>query len=227
MSNFRGDNVRRTYTQQVLSGWSGVNQSGDTNSDSTKTVTSSAEPPLEFWQQGEYLLLIPIIIKPAGVSDNEHKYQVRIANDLDLSLAAHKPKSKRIARQIFSLAKEKSKDKNWLSVVYGISDTERRHSLSYPDDTPVAEGIAHVYSRVLGHITRTIQLLVHHTDNWSELQKAIENERQRYSEAPTSENLGEYSSTGRGKKVRTKVLPQRKTETSTGVDEAHRKVLGE
>lgn len=217
--------VRRYYVQSALSGFGIEAKQEDKSSDSGKTSAAKEVSPF-FWQQKEYIVYVPVIIKQTDVSDGKYKYEIRIALDVDVPISPHKPKSKSLTGQVFNLAQETKRDNGRIHLVYGIPD-KRGDTLPPTIVDTMDKAIAHVYGRVLGYVARAIECTLHFSGKGQELQTSSDDNGKRASISPTSENLGTDKKSRRSGSIRGKVHAEEEAKTPPILDEKNGSLLGE
>lgn len=215
-------NVGRIYRQQVLSGYEHIIQPQDTdgNSPSNEQRREEKVKP-SFWQQKSYQVSFSVIIEKVGDSGDQHNYRIHLNGDSDISLSPISIRSKKVSQSPYTIHQPQAKKGIKIPLVYGIHKSGVR-SLSYPDGYSIPEGIAHVYSFLLGQLDRAIECTLQQQEN----QAGNDDSGQRAKGTQSPENLGEHQAEGWSEKVLPEIRNETVPEKDTMVDGTPWKILG-
>lgn len=218
------DNAGQRYYQQILSDWGNSPQPGNKDNDSIEVFSEGEPAAANFWEQREFILLVPVKFTAVGVSGNEHGYKVQIPTNVDVSILPSGKGSKGSVKSSVNLPATSRQDKSSISLVYGISN-QGRNSLSHFPIGALPANIAYIASRVLVLLHRAIELRLQSIEGKSGTTRTNDS---GVSVSPTQaqENVGKHQEAGRGDALRPKVLPENTTEVTPAMDEVHRKMVG-
>lgn len=215
-------NVRRLYTQQVLSGFKHLIQPADQDGDSPQNEQRGAEKlPQEFWKQKNYQISISVIIEDVSTDSNEHQYKISINDDADILISPVSRVRQKTPKQVVTIHQETNSQTRKVPMVYGIHEGGIS-SLSYPIGYSIGRGITEFYSFLLGQIDRAIERVVLEQKN--ETGNDDTGKREKSPQSP--KDLGDDTETRRSSKVRNKIRNENKPKNRSSVDEANGKILG-
>lgn len=218
------DNVGQRYYQQILSDWGSSAQPGNTNNDSIEVFPEGQAVASDFWEQTEYILLVPVKFKPVSVSGDEYKYQVSIPTNLDVSIVSPGKGGKGSPKLGISIPATSRQDKSAISLVYGIS-SKGRNSFSHSPKHSLPANVAYIAGRILGLLHRAIELRLQSTYGQSG-KTGADDPDVGTSSTQAEENLGKHQEARRGDALRSKVLPENQAEVTPPMDEVHREMVG-
>lgn len=221
MKGKRKFNAKRQYRQLVISGFESVVEHGDGNGNSAKSIQPKQEDT-DISGKGSYLLFIPVVIKQVGVSDYQYDIEISFNDDINLPVSAYSKSGKKAIEPSITIPRPKGEKRTSIRMVYGVHSTGK-YSLSHPSGRSIPEGIASVYSEVLGAIDRACQRAILSPKQ----QAGNENARERDKGTRSPESLGTDKKSGRGKKVHSQVLPETLPKESSRMDELNRTILGD
>ena len=217
------NDARQLYTQAVLSGWGDKLQQGKEGSDNTQGKDKTyGETPDKFWQQGQYIAFIPVVIKQVAFSDDGYQFDIQLALDVDIPVRLYRNRSEKMSQFVTYLPAEKTRD-NSPKIRVGTRISENGlDTLSLTDEHKMGQAIAHVFSRVMGAVNRAARCLVYE----SEGQKNKINEGSGNVSTPTSKAMGGHKKKRRGSKVYGEVLPKDTPKESPDMAELDGEILG-
>lgn len=202
------NNARRFYSQLLLPGYSDIVQSGNQNSDS-EAHSKEKGRSLENWEQEQYTILVPIIVKQVSVSSSQYEYQVCINANPDLPVIPHNRAGKKATEQSFTIPGKKGRKKTQVSMVYGISE-EGKGTFSRPIGLNPLTGITDIFVAVLGEIDRAIERRVCYIKGQEDNQMGSDT-----SSTQPQTDVGSNQEGRRSKTLRTKVRAKDKAEESS------------
>lgn len=213
-------NVRRLYTQQVLSGYEHFVQPRNENGNSEKVERSSAVEKIERGK-GSYIVYVPVIINAAGDDSNKHEYQISINDNSNVAISAYSQRSKKATGQVHNLPKEKGGKVSKISMVYGISENGIG-TLSPINERQVLRDVASIYSWLLVQVGRAIQCTILQPEN----EKTNDDTGKRVQGTQAQEIVRDDKKGRRRKKVLSQVLPENSSKETAVLVETDRQILG-
>lgn len=215
-------NVRRLYTQQVLSGFKHLVQSSNESGNSTQNEQGGAqELPQEFWKQKSYQVSFTVIIEQTSPDSNQHEYKISLNDDADILIAPTSKSGKKSPKQAYTISQETNAQTRKIPMVYGIQP-QGIDSLSYPIGYSIGRGITEFYSFLLGQLDRTVERIILEQEN----QKRDDDTGKRDKSSQPQESLGDDKKTRRSGKIRHKIRNENKPKNRPSVDETNRPLLG-
>jgi hypothetical protein len=209
-------NARRIYRQQVLSGFERVVQPANANSGSEANGKRD-ETPQDITGKKYYQVLIPVIIEEISSSDLEHNIKLHFNADADLLVSAYSLRGKKAIEPSVTVPRATGEKVNKVPMVYGVH-TSGMYTLSYPIGHKPHEGIADIYSTILGQIDTACKRALLKPEK----QERDANARKRDESTQPPKDLGANKKARRGKALRAKIRIEALPETSTKLDETDR-----
>lgn len=217
------NDARQLYTQAVLAGWSDKLQQGKESSDTSSSDDKAyGEVPPKFWEQGSYIVFVPVVIKQVDVPNDGYGFDVQLALDVDIPVRLYRSRSQKMSQFVTYLLAEKTRDNSPKLRMGARISEDGINPLSLADEHQMGSALAHVFSRVMGALNRAARCIVYESVGQENKVAAGSGN----GSTPTSEAVGEPKKKRRSSKVYGEVLPKNLPEESADMVELDGEVLG-
>jgi len=216
-------NVGTLYTQSVLSGYSHLLQSSNTDGNSTPDEQRGEASPQELKrEQKAYKVFVPFVVEKVGGDSDKLTYSIHLNGNTHLLVSPYSIRGKTASQDGVTVPFKEDEKTVKVRLDYGVHQTGK-YPLSHPDGHSPIIQIAHITGFVLDAINATIERTILKPTQ----EEAILDARECAESASTSTDVGTHKAKRRGKKVHPKVHAETLPKVPPQLDETNGSVLGD